>query len=133
MRIYYINNDEVNLAVANRMAARFGAIVCPVHPHDRLPDGRHDAVLYNLDDVPRYRQGNVLAEILCGPSARPMAVHGYGLSEDLAVSLRLHGVAVAQRLRPDLFRLLCRAILENQAGVPPDDALVEDTWTNLAK
>jgi hypothetical protein len=133
MRIAYINIDEVNLAVASRMAEKHGAVVCGLPPEGPPPDGIYEAVLYNLDDVPRHRRGEVLAELLRGPSNRPKAMHGYDLSEDQAAALRLRGVAVAQRLQPELVRILCQTVLQNLASVPPDDALAEETWINLAE
>jgi hypothetical protein len=131
MRIAYINSDEVNRAMVARMAEMLGVRVCDMHPDGPPPDGRYDAVLYNLDDVARHRGDGLLAEVLRGPSGGPKAVHGYCLSEDQAASLRLRGVAVAQRLQPDLLRALCRAVLQGLSSVPPDDALVDDTWMDL--
>jgi hypothetical protein len=133
MRIAYINTDEVNQAVAAQMAGKFGAVVCDLHPKDPPPNGKYDAVLHNLDDVPRHRRRDVLAEILRGLSTCPTAIHCYDLSEDLAASLRQHGVSVAQRLHLDLFRILCRTVLQNLANVPVGDASVEETWIDLAE
>src|SRR5262245_21342095 len=98
IRIGYYNTDEVDQAVAARMARGFGAVVCGLHPKDRPRDGAFDAFLYNLDDVPAHRRCDVLAEILHERSDRPRAVHGYTLSEAKAALLRLHGVVAAQRL-----------------------------------
>jgi hypothetical protein len=128
MRIAYINTDDVNRAVAARMARTLGVVVWDLHPKDPPPDGMYDAVLYNLDDMMRHRGGDVLAEILRGPSTCPKAVHGYGLSEHQAATLRLRGVAVAQRLQLDLIQTLYRTSVLNLVSVPPDDALVDETW-----
>jgi hypothetical protein len=132
MRIAYINTDEVSQTVAAKMARKFGAAVYELNPKDLPTDVRYDAVLLNLDGVPRHRQGEVLAELLRGPWTCPKAIHGYDLSENQAGSLRLQGIAVAQRLQFDLFRILCRAFLQNLTSVPPDDALAEETWIDLA-
>jgi hypothetical protein len=118
MRIAYMNSDEVNQAVADQMARKLGVVVFGLDPEDPPPDELFDAVLYNLDDVPRHRRGDVLVEVLHGQSTCPKAVHGYGLTEDQAASLRLHGVAVAQRLQLDLFWILCQTVLRNLASVP---------------
>jgi hypothetical protein len=83
--------------------------------------------------MPRHRRSDILEEILRGPSTCPKAVHGYDLSENQVASLRLHGVAVAQRLRLELVRILCRTVFQNRASVPPDDALAEETWINVAE
>jgi hypothetical protein len=133
MRIAYMNTDEVNEAVAAQMARKLGADVCGLHPTHSPPAGLYDAVLYNLDDVPRHRRRAVLAEILDSLSTCPRAVHGYDLSEDAASALRLRGVAVAQRLQLGLFRILCRSVLQGLTSVPPDDALLEETWICLAE
>jgi hypothetical protein len=114
------------------MAGRVGATVGRLGLDDGVPEGSYDAVLYDLDDVPAHRQRDVLLEILRGAAAGPRAVHGYGISEKQAISLSLRGVAVAQRLDLDLFRVLWRAVRRNPARIPPDDALVERTWVMLA-
>jgi hypothetical protein len=131
MRIAYINIDEVNQDAATKLARKYGCVVCALPPKEEPPEGRYDAVLYNLDDVPKHLRRDLFSEILWGHSTCPIAVHGYGLSEDQAASLRLRGVAVAQRLHPELFRLLYRTVIQNLASVPPEDALVEETWINL--
>lgn len=132
MRIAYLNTDEVNQAVAAMMASTYGDVVHGLRPKDAPPDGRYDAVLYNLDEVPWHRRRESLADILYGPSTCPKAVHGFDLSEEEAEMLRLHGVAVAQRLQPELFQVLHRTVLRNLLRVPPDDALLEETWINVA-
>jgi hypothetical protein len=133
IQIAYRNFDEVSHAQAARLARLFGADICDVHPSDPPPDGMYDAILYNLDEVPWHERHAVVAELLNNSSPCPKAVHGYDLSEDEAAQLRLRGVAVAQRLHIDLFRVLCRTVVRKLASVPPDDALVEETWINLAE
>jgi hypothetical protein len=131
--IAYKNSDMVNQVVAVQLAKRYGAVVRGLHPKDPLPVGLYDAVLYNLDDVSMHRRCDVLSEILREPARCPRAAHGCDLSEDEVASLRMRGVAVAQRLQLDLFRILCRTVLQGLPSVPPDDALVEETWINLAR
>ncbi len=53
MRIAYLNKDEVNQHLAERMAAEYGAVICKLLSGEPFPDGLFDAVLYNLDEVPR--------------------------------------------------------------------------------
>src|SRR5262249_910703 len=60
MRIAYMSTDEVNQAMATLMARKLGAVVCCLNPQDRPPDGQYDAVLSNLDDVPRHRRRDIL-------------------------------------------------------------------------
>ena len=102
MRIGYVATDEVNQALAARMAAKCGAIICHLRPGEVHPDGLFDAVLYNLDDVPRDQQPAFLEELCLGTPDCPTAVHGYGIADEQAQALRRHGVAVAQRLHPAL-------------------------------
>jgi hypothetical protein len=133
MRINYINTDPVDQALAEEMATSFGAVVISQYPKDAPGDGRPDALLYNLDEVPRQHRREVLERILHGQPACPRAVHGYDLSDAEALSLGLHGVAVSQRLEPGLIRLLCRAVHRRQSSIPPDDALGDETWTSLRR
>src|SRR5262249_19593742 len=131
MRIAYVTTDEVNLALAARMARPLDAAVIRLNPEDVGPHGRFDAVVYDLDHVPPDERPALLDEILSGPPTCPRAVHGYVLSDEEAAALRLRGVAVTQRLQLDLFRTVRRAVLQNLATVTPDDALTDLTWINL--
>ena len=138
MRIAYVNTDEVNQDLAERTASEYCAAVCILVPEGPPPDGLFDAVLYNLDDVPRDQQPAFLEELCLGTTDCPTAVHGYGIADEQAQALRRHGVAVAQRLHPALLRSLCTAGLckaarRGHAIVPSDGALTDLTWVNLAK
>jgi hypothetical protein len=138
MRIAYVNTDEVNQDLAERTASEYCAAVCILVPEGPPPDGLFDAVLYNLDDVPRDQQPAFLEELCLGTTDCPTAVHGYGIADEQAQALRRHGVAVAQRLHPALLRSLCTAGLckaarRSRATVPSDGALTDLTWVNLAK
>ena len=108
MRIAYMTNDEVNQNLAAEMAAECGAAICVPLPTDPSPDGQFHAVLYDLDDLQKYRRGEIIALILSSPSTRPRAVHGYDITDEQAKALRRHGVAVCQRLRSGLIRSLCQ-------------------------
>src|SRR5438874_8244867 len=103
MRIAYLTLDEVNGALARRLAADCGATLEAVVPGPAEPDGRFDARLYDLDHVPAPRRQEVLARYLSGPAACPVAIHGYGLEEPQADALRRHGLAVARALEPEVF------------------------------
>ena len=133
MQIAYVNTDQVNQAEAMKMAKKYGAVVYGLRPKDPSPEGRYDAILYNLDDVLRHERSRIIEGILERPSSCPKAVHGYDVSEDEINLFRLHGVAVAQRLQPELVRILCRTAFQNLASVPPDDTLLEETWISLAE
>jgi hypothetical protein len=131
MRIAYMNIDEVNHAVAAQMAKKYGAVVCSLRPNERPPDGKYDAVIYNLDEVSRESRGDYLAQILHSPLRCPRAVHGYDLSDEEAITLGLAGIAVSQRLELGLIGVLCRTIVQRISNVPPDDALSDETWINV--
>jgi hypothetical protein len=133
MRIAYVATDEVNQTFAARMAAECGAIICHLRPEEELPDGLFDAVLYNLDDVPRAEQPAFLEEHCLGMPDCPTAVHGYCITDEQAEALGRHGVAVAARLRPALLHSLCKAVRRNRATLPLQDAVTDLTWVDMAK
>jgi hypothetical protein len=133
MRIAYVAADEVNQTVAARMAAECGAIICRLSPQAVVPDGLFDAVLYNLDDVPRVEQPAFLEGHCLGMPDCPTAVHGYCITDEQAEALGRHGVAVAERLHPALVHSLCKAARRSRATVSPPDAPTDLTWVDLAK
>jgi hypothetical protein len=131
MRIAYVTTDEVNQALAAKMAAECGAVICALLPKDPLPAGQFHAVLNDLDDVQKHKRGEVIAQILRSPSTCPRAVHGYDITDRQAKDLRRHGIAVGQRLHRALIRTLCKAAQPSRATVPPDGELTDLTWVNL--
>jgi hypothetical protein len=133
MRIAYVTTDEVNLALAARVAAEFGAVISAQLPNDPPLDGLFDAVLYNLDDVPRDKRSALLEGFCRGKPAHPTAVHGYDITDGQARTLNRHGVAAARRLHRDLLRSLFTAARQSRETVPPDDAQTDLTWVNLVK
>jgi hypothetical protein len=133
MRIAYVNIDEVNQDLAARMAAKCGAVVCGLLPQDPAPDGQFDAVLFNLDDVPRDQRSALVEGLRQGKSGHPTAVHGFDISDEQAETLRRDGVAVSPRLHAGLLRRLCEAAREIQKPVQPEDASTDLTWVDLAK
>src|SRR5262245_51930859 len=106
MRIAYVSTDEVNQALVAQTAAECGAVVCTLVPKDPPPDGLFDAVLYNLDDVPRDQRSVLIDELRRARPDRPTAVHGYDINEEQARALNRDGVAAARRLHPGLIRSL---------------------------
>jgi hypothetical protein len=131
MRIAYFSNDELDQALAAGMARECGAVICPRNPEDPPPDGPIDAVLYNLDDLPRDRRSVLLEELRRAKPGRPTAVHGYDLTEEQARALDRHGVAASRRLHPGLILSLVAAARCDRETVPEDDAGTELTWINL--
>jgi hypothetical protein len=120
MRIAYMNTDEVNEALAEQMAVACGAVVRTVLPKDPAPDGQFDAILYNLDDVPREERSVLLGELRLGRPHSPAAVHGYDLTDEQVRTLEQSGVAAALRLSADLVCSLCKAAQKRRESVPPE-------------
>jgi hypothetical protein len=133
MIIAYVNADEVNQELAARTAIQHGAVISRVVPEGPLPDGEFDAVLCNLDDVPRGQRFALLEELLVGALHRPTAVHGYDMTEDQIQTLNQRGVAVARRPH---YRLLCdliAAVQERCASAQRDEAGTGPTWVYLPR
>jgi hypothetical protein len=131
VRIAYLSNDEVDQALADGMARKCGAVICTRPPEDPPPDGLCDAVLYNLDDLPRDRRSALLEELRRAKPDRPTAVHGYDMTEEQARALDRCGVAASRRLHPGLIHRLLTAARRDRETVPEDDAGTEMTWINL--
>lgn len=115
MRVAYVTTDEVNEELAARMAEHSGATLDSFAPKDSPPNGEYAAVLYDLDYLPRDPGRDFLKELLSRPLGRPVAVHGYRISNRLAADLRRNGCAVYSRLEPQVFRHL-RSAAENAVG-----------------
>jgi hypothetical protein len=73
MRIAYVATDEVNQALAARMAAQCGAMICHLRPGEVHADGLFDAVLYNLDGVPREQRPAFLEGLCLGKPDCPQS------------------------------------------------------------
>jgi hypothetical protein len=132
MRFAHVTTDEVNQALAIQAARAVGAIVTAIGSAEIPAHAGFDAVLYDLDRVPLDRREMLLDEIGSDGNGVPLAVYGYCLSEAQAQKLRFRGVAVAQRFHAALMRTLAKAARKNLAAVPPDDAMTDLTWINLA-
>ena len=116
MRIAYVATDEVNQALAAQMADKCGAIVCHLRPGEVHPDGLFDAVLYNLDDMPRDERSAFLEGLCLGKPDRPTAVHGYDITDEQARTLNRNGVAASR----DAFIPTCFAVCARLATEPRD-------------
>jgi hypothetical protein len=110
MRIAYLCTDEVNLNLAEAMAAACGLTLCPLFPKDSPPDEEFDAVLYDGDSWPADRLQEVLAELPAVRHPRVVAVRGYNLGDGQAEAFRRNAVAVFRPLQPRVFLSLRRAI-----------------------
>ena len=103
MLIAYPTTDEVNRDLATRMAADWDITLALVSPREPLPDGRFDAVIYDLDYVPAALRNQIVKRLISSPSQFPVAVHGYNLVESEIESLYLNGVPVYRRLDRAVF------------------------------
>jgi hypothetical protein len=106
MRVAYITTDEVNQDLAARMAEACGATLDSLSPRDPPPDGQYQAVLFDLDFLPRDSGQVLLAQLLAHVPPRPVAVHSYRLGTQQAAALRRRGCAVYARLEPKVFHHL---------------------------
>ena len=139
MPIAYLSADELNCHLAARMAAACGAALLPITPRDPPPDGRFDAVLYDLDSMPPACREEMVASALADRATRPVAVHSYNLDMQ-AGALRDKGVVVTRRLGPGVHRALCGSLgpapatlppLRPQRGLADPDTVVEITVSAL--
>ena len=110
MLIAYLTTDEVNQAVAAQMAEECEAAHYPLWQRDRPPEGRFDAVLYDLDYLSPPQRQEVLRGLLGSPPPYPVAVHSYHLDEDEVRGLLQNRVAVGRRLDLGLFTALRQAV-----------------------
>ena len=133
MRLAYATTDEVNQALAIRMSAAFGALVCRLRPGDALPEGLFDAILCDLDHMLGDERAAFVDGLCLEPPGCPTAVHGYGVTDEQAEELRRHGVAVSQRLRSGLLRRLCAAAQSRLATVSRGGILTDLTWVNVVE
>jgi hypothetical protein len=105
--------DEVNQALAGKLAAAAGVQLEVVFPRDAAGDGPFDAVLYDLDSLPPIDRQALLAGLSARPAgqwAGTAAVHSYQLSPRQARALRRQGVVVARRLQQATFARLRAAV-----------------------
>jgi hypothetical protein len=91
MPIAYLTTDEVNKNLALRLAAQREMTVYPVKSRDLPPDGEFDAVLCDWDHWPANRRPKALTQLSAGPIRHPAALHGYGVDQEKAPTLRRRG------------------------------------------
>jgi hypothetical protein len=107
MRIAYWSLDEVNQDYALDLAQTYGVTLCPVSPRDEPLDGRFDAVLFDLDSSLSHGSRALDPENLPISSGR-LAVHSYSLATAQEQTLRQRGIAVFERLGPEVFEALVK-------------------------
>jgi hypothetical protein len=123
----------VNQDIADRIASKHGAAVFGLNPIHPLPFGLYDAVLYNLDGLSSDQLVDRLAELCAANPGVPVAVHGYGLTDEQALEARQCGIASSHRLRSDLVRSLIQAARAHREVVARECETTDLTWVDLAK
>jgi hypothetical protein len=103
MKFALLTTDPVNAHVARKHAD--GALDV-LFPKDPPPDGRYDAVIYDLDHWDPARRQAVLHGLLNNPPRRKVAVVSYQLRPKEVRGLRRRKVGVFKRVGPRLFRAL---------------------------
>jgi hypothetical protein len=68
----YLSHDEVNLALALRLAEGAGALLRPLFIRDRPSDVSFDAILWDLDCLPVAERAATLKALLAGPLTCPV-------------------------------------------------------------
>jgi hypothetical protein len=106
MFIAYLSLDPVNQDLADCFAALAGAQLRFLTFSD--PPGPSEGVVYDYDFLPPDYRGGLVAGLLLRRPSTPVAIHGYGLPAGDRRALRRQGVAVTQRLGPELFARLQR-------------------------
>jgi hypothetical protein len=105
MLFAYLTLDDLNRDLAARLAADAGVEL-------RFPsfdvDAQFDAVLYDLDFLPRDYRARLLATLSARCPAKPIGVHSYNVSPHQRCLLRYRRVAVAERLCGELFGQVCQ-------------------------
>ena len=76
MRIAYLTTDEVNQELALRLAAGQEAQLEVIWPRDEPPDGRFDAVIYDLDCLPPPLRQQLLTDLAGGRAPPPTGFRG---------------------------------------------------------
>jgi hypothetical protein len=106
--IGYISLDDVNQCLAAETAEDYGATMDFFASHAELTVVPFDAVVYDLDNLPREDRRHILNELTAGPAKRLSVVHSYNLRPIDAEALRRNGVIVRRRLQRNWLTHLIR-------------------------
>lgn len=104
MSIAYLTHDDVNAAVARRVAGRFGLDLTVLPLKDAGQGVVADLLILDLDHLPPECKSKLFLRIGGGEPREGMAVHSYHLTAAEARVLRKAGVRVARRLTATVFR-----------------------------
>jgi hypothetical protein len=108
MTIAFLTLDEVNSALAEKLACDRGVDIRVFFPNDLPPNARFDRVLYDLDYWPTDRAEQLLRKLMHRPSTTRVGVLSYNLTREQITSLRGNGVMVFERLSEKAMQTFCR-------------------------
>jgi hypothetical protein len=94
MLVAYVTSDEVNRHVATQMADICGVALHSLSFKDPRPDGRYNAVLYDVDSLSPLQRRELLVDLVSERLPWPVAVHSRNLEEKQVEALRRNRVAV---------------------------------------
>jgi hypothetical protein len=117
MRITYLTIDEVNPALARRLAPSTGVELHVLAPKDPVPSGPCHAFLCDLDALAPAEPLAILAKWVSALQPDAVALHSYSLSDSQKASLRNDGIRVFRRLGRRVFRQLQQAVAANGGAV----------------
>jgi hypothetical protein len=106
----YLSIDQVNQAIARRLAKATRVELLPLSFQNADLCGPYDAIVYDLDFMPPDCRQRLLNDLAGGRFDEPAAVHGYNLTLRQRLQLHRRGVVVARRLTGRLFARLQDAV-----------------------
>ena len=98
MSVAYMSHDEVNSALALRIADRLDLDLAALTLRDAEHAIAADLLVLDLDHLPPECESKVFLRVGRGELRSDLAVHSYHLTETEADVLRAAGVRVARRL-----------------------------------
>jgi hypothetical protein len=113
MRITYLTIDEVNAALALRLARSAGIDLHVLAPKDAVSPGPWHVFLCDLDALSPAEPLLALAKWISALQPELAAVHSYKLSDCQRAGLRKDGVRVFRRLGRRVFRRLQQTVARN--------------------
>ena len=98
MQIAYLTQDQVNAAVATRMARRLGLTLVVLAVKDADQAVAADSLVLDLDHLPAECKSKLLFRAGGGQLWSGVSVHSYNLARSEVRDLRTAGVMVHRRL-----------------------------------
>lgn len=94
----YLTHDQVNAALARRIAARLGLDITVLALKDADQAVTADALVLDLDSLPLDARSKLFLRVGSGELRSGVGVHSYHLTASEARTLRRAGVRVERRL-----------------------------------